>query len=169
MMKCIYISFCLPRSHAFLLYDFTSPGQQSSLIWRHTTSTMKDRIFSSGTEKCVFPAFFLNVFEFTCFTVHPSQQRLPFLAAVFAPTARCSLLSYLLFSASQPRICRHCVLIVTIVLWQEEGELIFEGLLNIFWGLRRPIRLQMQDDHERIRPPPSSTSWHSGCNLDSQG
>lgn len=27
----------------------------------------------------------------------------------------------------------------------------------------------MQDDHERIRPPPSSTSWHSGCNLDSQG
>uniref|UniRef100_A0A8C8DRQ9 Ras association domain family member 2a n=1 Tax=Oryzias sinensis TaxID=183150 RepID=A0A8C8DRQ9_9TELE len=52
---------------------------------------------------------------------------------------------------------------------EEEGELIIEGLLNIFWGLRRPIRLQMQDDHERIRPPPSSTSWHSGCNLDSQG
>ncbi|KAM7415931.1 hypothetical protein PAMA_018143 [Pampus argenteus] len=52
---------------------------------------------------------------------------------------------------------------------EEEGELIVEGLLNIFWGLRRPIRLQMQDDHERIRPPPSSTSWHSGCNLDSQG
>uniref|UniRef100_A0A8D3BS18 Ras association domain-containing protein 2 n=1 Tax=Scophthalmus maximus TaxID=52904 RepID=A0A8D3BS18_SCOMX len=49
---------------------------------------------------------------------------------------------------------------------EEEGELIVEGLLNIFWGLRRPIRLQMQDDHERIRPPPSSTSWHSGCNLD---
>ncbi|XP_008334381.1 ras association domain-containing protein 2a [Cynoglossus semilaevis] len=52
---------------------------------------------------------------------------------------------------------------------EEEEELIVEGLLNIFWGLRRPIRLQMQDDHERIRPPPSSTSWHSGCNLDSQG
>ncbi|XP_030637811.1 ras association domain-containing protein 2a [Chanos chanos] len=51
---------------------------------------------------------------------------------------------------------------------EEEGELIVEGLLNIFWGLRRPIRLQMQDDHERIRPPPSSTSWHSGCNLDTQ-
>uniref|UniRef100_A0A3Q2YNA1 Ras association domain family member 2a n=1 Tax=Hippocampus comes TaxID=109280 RepID=A0A3Q2YNA1_HIPCM len=49
---------------------------------------------------------------------------------------------------------------------EEEGELIVEGLLNIFWGLRRPIRLQMQDDHERIRPPPSSTSWHSGCILD---
>ncbi|CAI5649807.1 unnamed protein product [Oreochromis niloticus] len=52
---------------------------------------------------------------------------------------------------------------------EEEEELFVEGLLNIFWGLRRPIRLQMQDDHERIRPPPSSTSWHSGCNLDSQG
>ncbi|KAJ3603546.1 hypothetical protein NHX12_028291 [Muraenolepis orangiensis] len=52
---------------------------------------------------------------------------------------------------------------------QEEGELIVEGLLNISWGLRRPIRLQMQDDHERIRPPPSSTSWHSGCALDGQG
>lgn len=52
---------------------------------------------------------------------------------------------------------------------EEEGELIVEGLLNIFWGLRRPIRLQMQDDHERLRPPPSSTSWHSGCTLDGQG
>ncbi|KAL4635979.1 ras association domain-containing protein 2-like isoform X2 [Arapaima gigas] len=51
---------------------------------------------------------------------------------------------------------------------EEEGELIIEGLLNISWGLRRPIRLQMQDDNERIRPPPSSTSWHSGCNLDTQ-
>ncbi|XP_046871349.1 ras association domain-containing protein 2a isoform X3 [Hypomesus transpacificus] len=51
---------------------------------------------------------------------------------------------------------------------EEEGELIVEGLLNIAWGLRRPIRLQMQDDHERIRPPPSSTSWHSGCALDTQ-
>ncbi|MGH0176083.1 UNVERIFIED_CONTAM: hypothetical protein FKN15_071996 [Acipenser sinensis] len=29
------------------------------------------------------------------------------------------------------------------VLLQEEGELIVEGLLNISWGLRRPIRLQM--------------------------
>ncbi|XP_046728103.1 ras association domain-containing protein 2a isoform X1 [Silurus meridionalis] len=51
---------------------------------------------------------------------------------------------------------------------EEEGELIVEGLLNISWGLRRPIRLQMQDDNERIRPPPSSTSWHSGCNLGNQ-
>ncbi|XP_068927355.1 ras association domain-containing protein 4 isoform X2 [Petaurus breviceps papuanus] len=33
---------------------------------------------------------------------------------------------------------------------EEEGELIIEGLLNISWGLRRPIRLQMQDDNERI-------------------
>ncbi|XP_075711458.1 ras association domain-containing protein 2 [Rhinoderma darwinii] len=52
---------------------------------------------------------------------------------------------------------------------EEEEELIVEGLLNIFWGLRRPIRLQMQDDNERVRPPPSSTSWHSGCNLLSEG
>ncbi|KAJ8361391.1 hypothetical protein SKAU_G00179160 [Synaphobranchus kaupii] len=33
----------------------------------------------------------------------------------------------------------------------EEAELIIEGLLNISWGLKRPIRLQMQDDYERIR------------------
>uniref|UniRef100_A0A9J7ZPB7 Ras association domain family member 2a n=1 Tax=Cyprinus carpio carpio TaxID=630221 RepID=A0A9J7ZPB7_CYPCA len=59
-----------------------------------------------------------------------------------------------------------CMLYVLCM--QEEEELIIEGLLNISWGLRRPIRLQMQDDHERIRPPPSSTSWHSGCNLDNQ-
>uniref|UniRef100_A0A8C2H400 Ras association domain-containing protein 2 n=1 Tax=Cyprinus carpio TaxID=7962 RepID=A0A8C2H400_CYPCA len=32
---------------------------------------------------------------------------------------------------------------------QEEGELIVEGLLNISWGLRRPIRLEMHDDNER--------------------
>lgn len=51
---------------------------------------------------------------------------------------------------------------------EEEDELIVEGLLNISWGLRRPIRLQMQDDKERIRPPPASTSWHSGCNLEAQ-
>ncbi|KAJ8263542.1 hypothetical protein COCON_G00159990 [Conger conger] len=51
---------------------------------------------------------------------------------------------------------------------EEEGELIVEGLLNISWGLKRPIRLQMQDDNERIKPPPSSTSWHSGCNLGTQ-
>uniref|UniRef100_A0A8C6ZH62 Ras association domain family member 2 n=1 Tax=Nothoprocta perdicaria TaxID=30464 RepID=A0A8C6ZH62_NOTPE len=48
---------------------------------------------------------------------------------------------------------------------EEDGEFIVEGLLNISWGLRRPIRLQMQDDNQRIRPPPSSSSWHSGCNL----
>ncbi|KFO22192.1 Ras association domain-containing protein 2 [Fukomys damarensis] len=52
---------------------------------------------------------------------------------------------------------------------EEEDEFIVEGLLNISWGLRRPIRLQMQDDSERIRPPPSSSSWHSGCNLGAQG
>nr|XP_020635829.1 ras association domain-containing protein 2 isoform X1 [Pogona vitticeps] len=52
---------------------------------------------------------------------------------------------------------------------EEEGEFIVEGLLNISWGLCRPIRLQMQDDNQRIRPPPSSSSWHSGCNLGAHG
>uniref|UniRef100_A0A3Q1JNQ5 Uncharacterized protein n=1 Tax=Anabas testudineus TaxID=64144 RepID=A0A3Q1JNQ5_ANATE len=32
-----------------------------------------------------------------------------------------------------------------------EAQLILEGLLNIYWGLRRPIRLQMHDDNERFR------------------
>ncbi|TWW78831.1 Ras association domain-containing protein 4 [Takifugu flavidus] len=36
--------------------------------------------------------------------------------------------------------------------WKEDGEFILEGLLNIYWGLRRPIRLQMYDDNERFRP-----------------
>ncbi|KAM9803833.1 ras association domain-containing protein 4a [Neosynchiropus ocellatus] len=34
---------------------------------------------------------------------------------------------------------------------EEDGGLILEGLLNIYWGLRRPIRLQMHDDNERLR------------------
>uniref|UniRef100_A0A8C1W9F0 Ras association domain-containing protein 2-like n=1 Tax=Cyprinus carpio TaxID=7962 RepID=A0A8C1W9F0_CYPCA len=63
---------------------------------------------------------------------------------------------------------RHRERLTPSVLYQLFTILIIEGLLNISWGLRRPIRLQMQDDHERIRPPPSSTSWHSGCNLDNQ-
>ncbi|XP_008561991.1 PREDICTED: ras association domain-containing protein 4-like, partial [Galeopterus variegatus] len=46
---------------------------------------------------------------------------------------------------------RHC---------EEEGALIIEGLLNIAWGLRRPIRLQMQDDRERVHLP--SASWTPG-------
>lgn len=40
---------------------------------------------------------------------------------------------------------------------EEEGALIIEGLLNIAWGLRRPIRLQMQDDRERVHLP--SATW----------
>ncbi|KAK2098144.1 Ras association domain-containing protein 4 [Saguinus oedipus] len=43
---------------------------------------------------------------------------------------------------------------------QEEGTLIIEGLLNIAWGLRRPIRLQMQDDREQVHLP--SSSWMPG-------
>ncbi|KAF4108247.1 ras association domain-containing protein 2b [Onychostoma macrolepis] len=41
---------------------------------------------------------------------------------------------------------------------EEEGELIIEGLLNVFWGVQRPIRLQMQDEKEADRPRPSLTS-----------
>uniref|UniRef100_A0A8C2FCS6 Uncharacterized protein n=1 Tax=Cyprinus carpio TaxID=7962 RepID=A0A8C2FCS6_CYPCA len=43
---------------------------------------------------------------------------------------------------------------------QEEGELIVEGLLNISWGLRRPIRLEMHDDNERFRYACTS-AWRS--------
>uniref|UniRef100_A0AAX7V637 Ras association domain family member 2a n=1 Tax=Astatotilapia calliptera TaxID=8154 RepID=A0AAX7V637_ASTCA len=77
--------------------------------------------------------------------------------SVFRSTVLSHLKTYNLYYEGQNLQLRHR---------EEEEELIVEGLLNIFWGLRRPIRLQMQDDHERIRPPPSSTSWHSGCNLD---
>ncbi|XP_013769019.1 ras association domain-containing protein 4a [Pundamilia nyererei] len=34
---------------------------------------------------------------------------------------------------------------------EEDGEFVLEGLLNIYWGLCRPIRLQMYDDNERFR------------------
>ncbi|XP_007897237.1 ras association domain-containing protein 4a isoform X1 [Callorhinchus milii] len=44
---------------------------------------------------------------------------------------------------------------------EEDGELIIEGLLNISWGLRRPIRLQMQDDNERINFS-ASKPWQLG-------
>lgn len=43
-----------------------------------------------------------------------------------------------------------CVWVFLHVCEQEDGELILEGLLNIYWGLRRPIRLQMYDDNERF-------------------
>ncbi|KAG8434921.1 hypothetical protein GDO86_013042 [Hymenochirus boettgeri] len=33
---------------------------------------------------------------------------------------------------------------------EDRGELVVEGLLNISWGLKRPIRLQMHDDNERL-------------------
>ena len=45
--------------------------------------------------------------------------------------------------------CYVCVCVCLCV--QEDGEFILEGLLNIYWGLRRPIRLQMYDDNERFR------------------
>ncbi|XP_042609875.1 ras association domain-containing protein 2-like [Cyprinus carpio] len=40
---------------------------------------------------------------------------------------------------------------------EEEGELIIEGLLNV-WGVQLPIRLQMEDEKEAGRPRPSLTS-----------
>ncbi|XP_051838311.1 ras association domain-containing protein 4 isoform X2 [Antechinus flavipes] len=49
---------------------------------------------------------------------------------------------------------------------EEEGELIIEGLLNISWGLRRPIRLQMQDDNERIHL--STAPWKKDLSTVSQ-
>uniref|UniRef100_A0A096MIH9 Ras association domain family member 4a n=1 Tax=Poecilia formosa TaxID=48698 RepID=A0A096MIH9_POEFO len=45
---------------------------------------------------------------------------------------------------------------------EEDGQLILEGLLNIYWGLRRPIRLQMFDDNERFRLNREYTILHSG-------
>uniref|UniRef100_A0A8C2RYG6 Ras association domain family member 4 n=1 Tax=Capra hircus TaxID=9925 RepID=A0A8C2RYG6_CAPHI len=46
---------------------------------------------------------------------------------------------------------------------EEEGALIIEGLLNISWGLKRPIRLQIQDDRERVHL--SWTPGQSSCHL----
>ncbi|XP_037352538.1 ras association domain-containing protein 4 isoform X1 [Talpa occidentalis] len=48
---------------------------------------------------------------------------------------------------------------------EEEGALIIEGLLNISWGLRRPIRLQIQDDRERVHISASWTPGRPGCHL----
>ncbi|XP_075073280.1 ras association domain-containing protein 4 isoform X2 [Mixophyes fleayi] len=41
---------------------------------------------------------------------------------------------------------------------EDGGELVVQGLLNISWGLRRPIRLQMHDINERVCFS-SSESW----------
>ncbi|KAG8523505.1 Ras association domain-containing protein 4, partial [Galemys pyrenaicus] len=48
---------------------------------------------------------------------------------------------------------------------EEEGALIIEGLLNISWGLRRPIRLQIQDDKERVHVSASWTLGRPSCHL----
>uniref|UniRef100_A0A8C1EQN4 Ras association domain family member 2b n=2 Tax=Cyprinus carpio TaxID=7962 RepID=A0A8C1EQN4_CYPCA len=49
---------------------------------------------------------------------------------------------------------------------EEEGELIIEGLLNVFWGVQRPIRLQMEDEKEAGRPRPSLTSLSAETDID---
>lgn len=53
------------------------------------------------------------------------------------------------------------------VLWllKEEGELVIEGLLNVFWGVRRPIRLQMQDEKETGRPRPTVTPLNAELDI----
>uniref|UniRef100_H3C4Q1 Ras association domain family member 4a n=1 Tax=Tetraodon nigroviridis TaxID=99883 RepID=H3C4Q1_TETNG len=55
---------------------------------------------------------------------------------------------------------------------EEDGEFILEGLLNIHWGLRRPIRLQMYDGNERFRPNRwgscSGSVWRSGAKKGAQ-
>ncbi|XP_031435084.1 ras association domain-containing protein 4a isoform X2 [Clupea harengus] len=43
---------------------------------------------------------------------------------------------------------------------EEEDQLIMEGLLNICWGLKRPIRLQMYDENQRFHYN-CSTIWTS--------
>ncbi|XP_023577038.1 ras association domain-containing protein 4 isoform X2 [Octodon degus] len=52
-------------------------------------------------------------------------------------------------------LCNTVLGIVCLSYSEEEGALIIEGLLNIAWGLRRPIRLQMQDDREPTHLPSS--------------
>lgn len=86
--------------HAFSLRAITSlsPGQPFSHIWRHTTCTMKGRTFSSGTEKCVFPASFLDVFVFICL------NRLPFLAAGLDLTAKSCLMYPTCYPPSSSRM-----------------------------------------------------------------
>lgn len=129
-------------------------GQRCSLILKHTTCITMGRIYSYGTERWGLQLF-AHYITF--------QQNGRSVQTLHSSSVICNRIR-----PPSPTLSA-CVFLRIDLSPQEEGELIIEGLLNIFWGLRRPIRLQMQDDHERIRPPPSSTSWHSGCNLDSQG
>lgn len=39
-----------------------------------------------------------------------------------------------------------------------DGRVIVEGLLNISWGVRRPIRLKMQDDKQNLPFLPMATA-----------
>ncbi|KTF90567.1 hypothetical protein cypCar_00010476 [Cyprinus carpio] len=62
--------------------------------------------------------------------------------------------------SKKPWQCYTCVNLCDNRPTKEEGELIVEGLLNISWGLRRPIRLEMHDDNERFRYACTS-AWRS--------
>lgn len=125
----------------------TSQDIQPVLRWAESTVT------TQRGEGCLYVYFFMIIFQQNSRSVQTPRSS-PVICNLIPPVPLSKCM---------------CVFLCIDLSPQEEGELIIEGLLNIFWGLRRPIRLQMQDDHERIRPPPSSTSWHSGCNLDSQG
>lgn len=140
--------------HAFLLHDLTSLslGQQSSLIWRLTTSTMKDKIFNSGTEKCVLVA---------CFCVHLCfEQRFPFLAALFALTVRCSLL----YPASCPSLIIH-ILCILLCIDRKRGSCssracwIFSGAYDDQSGCRCRMTTSVSGHHPPLRPGTQVAIW----------
>lgn len=37
---------------------------------------------------------------------------------------------------------------------EADGEVVVEGFLNISWGVRRPIRLKIQDEKQALSPSP---------------
>uniref|UniRef100_G3SQR8 Ras association domain family member 6 n=1 Tax=Loxodonta africana TaxID=9785 RepID=G3SQR8_LOXAF len=53
----------------------------------------------------------------------------------------------------------------------EDGQLIVEGMLDIFWGVKRPIQLKIQDEKEfNLWPQPRETRYHlEKCQLNGSG
>lgn len=157
-MKCTDRAFNLSKIlQAFLLYNFTSlsSGQQSSHIWRHTTSTMKDKIFNSGTEKCVFLA---------CFSVHPFfEQRFPFFTALFALTVRCSQM----YPAYYPRHPRGLIHMLCILLcfnrkrgsWSSRACWISSGAYDDQSGCRCRMTTSVSGHHPPLRPGTQVAIW----------
>lgn len=109
----------------------------------YNTRSFQTWLYSSTVEKGDSP----NWLTFSSFQGFPMQLS----ATVPARTPETQALWP---SAKQDFLPEHfCwLLLFCVVLFvQEDGQLILEGLLNIYWGLRRPIRLQMFDDNERFR------------------